>query len=57
VSETGLRPGDLTGRTALTARLVSVFCVPPTYNGLVDGSADLPGPGAVCLFGASQLVD
>jgi hypothetical protein len=36
--------------------LVSVFCIPPTFNGLVDGSADLPGPGAVALIGEASLV-
>ncbi len=38
------------------ATLVSVFCIPPTFNGLVDGSADLPGPGAVALIGQASLV-
>jgi hypothetical protein len=28
-----------------------VFCIAGTGNGLVDGSADLPGPGAVSLPG------
>jgi hypothetical protein len=29
--------------------LVSIFCVPPSFNWLVDPAADLPGPGAVTL--------
>jgi hypothetical protein len=29
--------------------LGSVFCIPATGNLLIDGAADLPGPGAVTL--------
>jgi hypothetical protein len=36
--------------------LVSVFCIPPSYNGIVDPSGELPGPGAVSLPGQSQLI-
>ncbi|TMB20633.1 MAG: hypothetical protein E6J71_09300 [Deltaproteobacteria bacterium] len=36
--------------------LVSVFCIPPTFNPTVDGAGDLPGPGAVGLPGESQIV-
>ncbi len=43
-------------RTLKPSTLVSVFCVPPTFNALVDNSADLPGPGAVALPGQSQLL-
>jgi hypothetical protein len=38
-----------------TARLASVFCIPATGNGLIDGAADLPGPGATTLPGTLQL--
>ena len=38
------------------ANLVSVFCVPPTFNSTVDAAGDLPGPGAVSLTGVSQLI-
>ena len=38
------------------ATLVSVFCIPPTYNSTVDASADLPGPGAVSLPGQAQFM-
>jgi hypothetical protein len=38
------------------ATLVSVFCIPPTYDGIVDPSSELPGPGAVSLPGTVQLV-
>jgi hypothetical protein len=42
------------GPTAST--LVSVFCIPPTFNATVDNAADLPGPGAVSLPGTSVLL-
>jgi hypothetical protein len=38
------------------ATLVSVFCVPPTFNATVDTAANLPGPGAVSLPGTTQLL-
>jgi len=45
----------LADRTARASTLVTVFCIPPTFNGLIDGSADLPGPGALALTGTLQL--
>ena len=39
-----------------TSTLVSIFCVPPTFTGAVDTAGDLPGPGAVALFGTAQLL-
>ena len=47
-------------RRGLRARtpgtVVSVFCIPPTFNAIIDASADLPGPGAVSLPSTIQLV-
>src|SRR5207244_1286458 len=43
------------GGPATPATLVSTFCVPPSFDLLVDSSADLPGPGAVSLPGLAQL--
>jgi hypothetical protein len=40
------------------AQLVSVFCVPPVggiFGGLINGAADLPGPGATALPGTMDL--
>jgi hypothetical protein len=56
ISETGSPSACLADGANHDATLVSIFCIPPTYNGLVDGSADLPGPGAVSLPGTSQLL-
>jgi len=36
--------------------LVSIFCVPPTFDQTVDGVGDLPGPGAALLVGEGQLL-
>jgi hypothetical protein len=38
-----------------TATLVSIFDIPPTFNGTVDAAGDLPGPGAAMLQGVAQL--
>ncbi len=51
---------SLTGKPAPPSlggdsRLVSSFCVPPTFNTIVDGVTDWPGPGAVMLQGDVSL--
>jgi len=48
---TGIAPGG--GPTSAT--LASVFCIPATGNGLIDGAADLPGPGAISLPGTLDI--
>jgi hypothetical protein len=42
----------------VSAQLVSVFCVPPVggiFGALINGAADLPGPGATALPGTMEL--
>jgi len=57
VTENGAPAGAIsTGGPAASATLASVFCIPPTFNGTIDGFADLPGPGAVSLQGQAQLL-
>jgi len=57
INEIGSPAGPImTGDPAAPANLASVFCIVPTYNAAVDGSADLPGPGAACLAGQMQLL-
>jgi len=51
IRETGAPAGAITLGTPSSAKLASVFCIPGTGNGLVDASADLPGPGATALSG------
>jgi hypothetical protein len=56
LTETGAPSACLADGAGHSATLVSIFCITPTFNGLVDGSADLPGPGAVSLPGTAQLL-
>jgi hypothetical protein len=51
---------SLTGRPAPPSlggdsRLVTSFCVPPTFEAAVDAAVDWPGPGAIMLQGEVQL--
>jgi len=57
IVETGSPATGVTvGGAPVPAALVSVFCIPPSFNLLVDAAGDLPGPGAVDLFGTAQLL-
>jgi hypothetical protein len=48
--------GFMTSDPPKASTLVSVFCIPPTFNPAIDASADLPGPGAVSLPGEVSLL-
>jgi len=50
-TENGKAAGAVATGTPASATLASVFCIAATGNGLVDASADLPGPGAIALPG------
>ena len=57
INEIGLPAGPIaTGNAPQAANLATVFCIVPTFNAAVDGSVDLPGPGATCLPGQMQLL-
>jgi hypothetical protein len=57
IVETGARPANITDQSQPhDSTLVSVFCIPPTFNAAIDPTADLPGPGAVSLPGRAQLM-
>ena len=57
IVEQGSPSGPLTtGGPAKPATLVSIFCIPLTFSSLVDGAADLPGPGAVALPGMARAL-
>jgi len=51
ITENGAAAGAVSVGTPAGATLASTFCIAATGNGLVDASADLPGPGAVSLVG------
>src|SRR2546429_8320500 len=54
ISETGSPAGVcIDDGTSHAANLVSVFCVPPTFNATVDAAGDPPAPGAICPPGGS----
>src|SRR5262249_20020651 len=55
IRETGAPAGAVTIGTPASGKLASVFCIPGTGNGLVDASADLPGPGATALSGTFNV--
>jgi hypothetical protein len=55
ITETGTPAGDISDFAAHQGTLVSVFCIPPSFNAIIDGAADLGGPGAVSLPGTVQL--
>jgi hypothetical protein len=57
IEENGLMAGTLVPNTPLPAVMASTFCIPKTGNILVDGAADLPGPGAASLPGTVTLVE
>jgi len=54
INETGSSGGTLLTNVPANATLASVFCIPATGNGLVDASANLPGPGAIALPGTYE---
>jgi len=51
----GTPAGDVTDRLEHAATLGGIFCIPPTFDPIIDSAANLPGPGAVSLPGSSQL--
>jgi hypothetical protein len=56
ITETGSPAGNMTDNAPHPSTLVSIFCIPPTFNPTVDAAGDLPGPGAVSLSGMAQLL-
>ena len=52
----GTPSGSVEDYTPHLGTAVSVFCIPPSFNGIIDTSGDLPGPGAVSLPSTTQLV-
>jgi hypothetical protein len=51
ITEIGTPAGNLGDFAAHQGTLVSAFCIPPSFNAIIDGAADIPGPGAVSLPG------
>jgi hypothetical protein len=56
LSVQGSPPGNLLDELPHPGIFSSIFCVPKTGNVLIDGTADLPGPGASAIAGSLQLL-
>ena len=56
ITETGAPASTINDGGGHPSTLVSIFCIPPTFNATVDAAGDLPGPGAVSLPGTAQLL-
>jgi hypothetical protein len=56
ITQTGSPAGPLGDHAEHPSTMVSVFCIPPSFNSPVDATAHLPGPGAVALPGVTQLL-
>jgi hypothetical protein len=56
ITEIGTPSGNVEDYAPHLGAGVSVFCIPPTFNPIIDASADLPGPGAVSLPSTIRLV-
>jgi len=54
-TEMGAPAGSLEDYLPHGGTMAGIFCIPPTYVALVDGSSNLPGPGAVAMVGTMQL--
>jgi hypothetical protein len=55
ITAVGAAAGSIVDGLAHAQKLVSVFCIPPTFNPTIDAAADLPGPGAVAFDGDIQV--
>src|SRR5262249_42200531 len=51
ITENGMAAGAISAGVPKNATLASVFCIPATASLAINGSARLPGPGAISLPG------
>ena len=57
ISETGTPPNVcIDDGASHPETLVSAFCIPPSYDPIIDPSGELPGPGAVALPGTAKFI-
>ncbi len=56
IEDSGVPGGAISDRAAHASTLVSIFCIPPSFNAGVDLGFDWPGPAAVSLPGTAQLL-
>ncbi len=55
INAVGAQAGSIVDGLPHAQNLVSVFCIPPTFNATIDAAANLPGPGAVGFAGEIDL--
>jgi hypothetical protein len=55
INAVGMPAGSIVDGLPHAQNLVSVFCIPPTFNATIDASANLPGPGAVAFEGVTEI--
>jgi hypothetical protein len=58
MKETGVAAGAMGDGNPASSTLASTFCIPsvgPPFGFLINGSASLPGPGAVSLPGTLEM--
>jgi hypothetical protein len=55
ITARGAEAGSISDGLPHSQKLVSVFCIPPTFNPTIDNAADLPGPGAVAFNGTIEV--
>jgi hypothetical protein len=54
-TELGVPSGSLEDFAPHGGTMAGIFCIPPTFDNIVDASSDLPGPGAVAMPGTLWL--
>jgi len=55
ITEIGTPAGNISDFAGHQGTMVSVFCIPPSFNAIIDTAADIAGPGAVSLPGVIDL--
>ena len=55
ITVSGTPAGNVFDGASHAQKLITNFCIPPTFNATVDASANLPGPGTLALTGVTEL--
>lgn len=55
IEQIGTPAGDLRDMMPHVAQLASIFCIPASSNSVLNGTANIPGPGVFSLGGIVQL--
>jgi hypothetical protein len=56
IRESGAAAGSLLDRAPHATTVAGIFCIPPSFNAIIDVAASFPGPGAVALQGTVRLL-